>query len=319
MAKVTLNDITSGYASVTVLNQNFAAIETALENTLSRDGSTPNQMTADLDMNSNRILNLPAPGDVKEPARLQDILDASGSLNSTNASLVTAAATTNNAGVTVQAQLNNLGESTGAASVGNTPAGNISATTVQAAINELDSEKQPLDATLTALAGTLTAANKIPYATALDTAGELDFKDEDDMVSNSATAIPSQQSVKAYADNIFTVGDFSPVLNASTNLNGPAFGSPANIFYVRLKNYVVMMGKLVFESSTSGVVNFRTTIPIASNFNSLYNVFGIVNCSNGNIAEVYAKDTTDDLYWTTTANSANELMNITFAVMYKIL
>jgi hypothetical protein len=39
-----------------------------------------------------------------------------------------------------------------AAQVSNAPAGNISATTVQAAINELDSEKQPIDSTLTALA-----------------------------------------------------------------------------------------------------------------------------------------------------------------------
>jgi hypothetical protein len=60
--------------------------------------------------------------------------------------------------------------------------------------------KQAGDATLTALAGTLTAANKIPYATGIDTAGELDFKDEDNMASNSATAVPSQQSVKAYVD-----------------------------------------------------------------------------------------------------------------------
>jgi hypothetical protein len=37
--------------------------------------------------------------------------------------------------------------------VSNTPAGNISATTVQAAINELDTEKQPIDSDLTALAG----------------------------------------------------------------------------------------------------------------------------------------------------------------------
>ena len=87
-----------------------------------------------------------------------------------------------------------------ASAITNTPAGSIAATTVQAAINELDTEKQPLDTTLTALAGTLTAANKIPYATALDTAGELDFKDEDNMVSDSATAVPSQQSVKAYVD-----------------------------------------------------------------------------------------------------------------------
>ena len=59
---------------------------------------------------------------------------------------------------------------------------------------------QAYDATLTALAGVLTAANKIPYATALNTASELDFLDEDAMTSNSATAVPSQQSVKAYVD-----------------------------------------------------------------------------------------------------------------------
>ena len=57
MAKLTLNDITSGYASVDTLNSNFTAIETALENTLSRDGTTPNSMSADLDMNGRGILN----------------------------------------------------------------------------------------------------------------------------------------------------------------------------------------------------------------------------------------------------------------------
>jgi hypothetical protein len=57
MAKLVLNTPSSGYLSVTVLNENFTAIENAFENTLSRDGTTPNQMTADLDMNSNDILN----------------------------------------------------------------------------------------------------------------------------------------------------------------------------------------------------------------------------------------------------------------------
>lgn len=57
MAKLSLNNITSGFASNTALNANFDAIEAALENTVSRDGTTPNQMTADLDMNGNRILN----------------------------------------------------------------------------------------------------------------------------------------------------------------------------------------------------------------------------------------------------------------------
>lgn len=58
MSKLVLNDINSGYASTSALNDNFALIETALENTLSRDGTTPNQMENSLDMNSNRIINL---------------------------------------------------------------------------------------------------------------------------------------------------------------------------------------------------------------------------------------------------------------------
>lgn len=53
----TLSTITSGYASNTVLNANFQALQQAFLNTLSRDGSTPNAMQADLDMNSNEIIN----------------------------------------------------------------------------------------------------------------------------------------------------------------------------------------------------------------------------------------------------------------------
>lgn len=58
MAKLTLTDISSGYALTTTVNANNALIETALENTLSRDGTTPNTMGAALDMNSNKINNL---------------------------------------------------------------------------------------------------------------------------------------------------------------------------------------------------------------------------------------------------------------------
>ena len=57
MAKLTLNNITSGYASTAALNANNAAIEDALENTLSRDGTTPNSMNTNLDMNGYAILN----------------------------------------------------------------------------------------------------------------------------------------------------------------------------------------------------------------------------------------------------------------------
>jgi len=58
MAKLTLNTIGSRYGSIDALNDNFDAIEAAIENTLSRDGTSPNTMLSNVDMNSKRIINL---------------------------------------------------------------------------------------------------------------------------------------------------------------------------------------------------------------------------------------------------------------------
>ena len=57
MAKLTLNNITSGFESHTAHNANNDLIEQALEKTLSRDGTSPNQMQANFDMNGFMILN----------------------------------------------------------------------------------------------------------------------------------------------------------------------------------------------------------------------------------------------------------------------
>lgn len=76
MAKLTLADITNlqnETTAVTAINANSASIETALEKTLSRDGTSPNSMAATLDMNSNRIINLPVPLSDTEPLRLGDV------------------------------------------------------------------------------------------------------------------------------------------------------------------------------------------------------------------------------------------------------
>ncbi len=56
----TLSDITSltNSSAVNALNANWDSIEEAFDNTLSRDGSTPNTMSADLDLNGNALLNV---------------------------------------------------------------------------------------------------------------------------------------------------------------------------------------------------------------------------------------------------------------------
>ncbi len=71
MAKLTLTQITSGYNAATQINGNMEAIEDAIENSLSRDGTAPNQMAANFDMNSYRIINLPDAVNDGEPVTLR--------------------------------------------------------------------------------------------------------------------------------------------------------------------------------------------------------------------------------------------------------
>jgi len=62
LSKLTLNNIGSlvdTTTAVNTLNSNNNLITTALDNTVSRDGTIPNTMSANLDMNGKNILNLP--------------------------------------------------------------------------------------------------------------------------------------------------------------------------------------------------------------------------------------------------------------------
>ena len=76
MAKVTLPTFTSLTNESSFLNQlntAMASLAAAIELTLSRNGTSPNTLTADLDMNSQRIINLPAPTTDNEPVRRVDL------------------------------------------------------------------------------------------------------------------------------------------------------------------------------------------------------------------------------------------------------
>jgi len=76
MAKISLDSIVSGFKSVSKLIANFDKIEDDLnDKVLYRDNPTgePNQMENNLDMNSQRIVNLVSPVNDSEPARWADV------------------------------------------------------------------------------------------------------------------------------------------------------------------------------------------------------------------------------------------------------
>lgn len=76
MAKIILNDLenlTNDTSVVNSINNNNALLEAAIENTLSRDGTTPNSMSSNLDMNSYKIVNLQAPTASTDAARFGDV------------------------------------------------------------------------------------------------------------------------------------------------------------------------------------------------------------------------------------------------------
>jgi hypothetical protein len=72
VSKLELDDLVNlqnEQSAVNTINNNSDLIEAAIEDTLSRSGTSPNEMNANLDMNSNRILNLPLPSADTEPVR----------------------------------------------------------------------------------------------------------------------------------------------------------------------------------------------------------------------------------------------------------
>jgi hypothetical protein len=56
--KPTITTVATGYQATDTINSNTVALRDAFDNTLSLDGSTPNAMEADLDLNGNNILNV---------------------------------------------------------------------------------------------------------------------------------------------------------------------------------------------------------------------------------------------------------------------
>lgn len=136
--KIELDDTLSG-RDLSKIQANFQKVENALnDNVLWRDNveGEPNQMEDLLDMNGQRIINLPVPGSPNDAARLQDVLN--GGVGIVPASVIPFAST-----------------------------GSISSTNVQAAIEETYAENASaislLESQLASAGTSLTGAGKVGF------------------------------------------------------------------------------------------------------------------------------------------------------------
>ena len=192
MAKLpSVSTITTGYASVQALNDNFEALKNAFTNTVSRDGSTPNSMSADLDLNSNDVKNVKTidadsfilNGTLMTPSGVDPVY--SGTISAFGASLIDDADA-----ATARTTLG----------LGALATQDISYVNTNVEIGDANWTGADLE-----IVNGGTGASSVGAARSnlgLGTAAVVDILDEDDMVSNSATDVPSQQSVKAYVDTI---------------------------------------------------------------------------------------------------------------------
>jgi hypothetical protein len=122
-----------------------------------------------------------------------------------------------------------------ATSITFSPTGGLSSTDMQAIGAELDAEKQPVDATLTALAGVVTAANKLVYATGVDAFATTDFSpfsrtlldDADAATMRTTLGVASGADLTAHTSDTSNPHSVTAVQAGAVPLNG-ALGIPTS-------------------------------------------------------------------------------------------
>lgn len=242
MTKITLDNVGSisqnPTTAQTTINENFAIIQTAFDDTLSRDGTSPNPMENTLDMNSFQVINLPAPATENSPLRLQDLDDFIGGGTISN---IPAGGTTNQ----LLTKLSNTDYNYGWESLqsGSFPAftGDVT-TTAGTTVNTL--------ATVNSNVGTFGAATQVPNFTVnakglVTAAGQTAVAPAVTSITGMATGVstflatPTSANLKTAVTD--ETGSGSLVFATSPILVTPALGTP-----------------------TSGVLTSCTGLPLAS-------------------------------------------------------
>lgn len=192
---VTLATVSSGY-NLSDINANFAAIETALADCVSRSGGTPNTLTADLDANSNTITNLPTPSNNTDAASKKYVDDniATGAANAAAAAASATAAAASETAAASSAGAASTSESNAATSESNAA---TSETNAASSASAASSSATASASSATSASGSATAASASETAAA---ASETAAASSETNAASSASSAASSATAAATSE-----------------------------------------------------------------------------------------------------------------------
>ena len=168
----------------------------------------------------------------------------------------------------------NAGTNSGVITIADGANGNIAITpngTGEVDISKVDIDAGAIDGTIiggsSAAAGTFTNLTASTDLTLASGATVTAILDEDTLSSNSATALATQQSIKAYVDNTFTAGSFGSGLTSSGNITLEDDGGSSPNGY----------GLVFKEASATYTTTFNKVTPTANRTISLPDETGTVS------------------------------------------
>lgn len=279
--KPTVTTLQSGFNSTEVLNENFENIRDAFDNTLSLDGSTPNAMEADLDLNGNNIIGA--------TGLLVNGTDYLADVEAAKAAALVAQAAAETAETNAETAETNAESSETAAG--------LSATA--AATSATASAASAVDATNNGAAQVALAAAQVTLAETAKTGAELAETNAETSESNAATSATNAATSETNASTSASTASTKASEAATSATNAATSATEAETAKTGAET-ARDSALAALDSFDDRYLGVKTSDPTVDNDGDALVVGAIYYNSNTNLLYVYNGTT-----WQVTANAAS--------------